>query len=344
MPKRAVVEILCVAMASSSLSCMTAAIGDNAASDASPAPTPDADPPPSPPDAGARPPDGGDHAPDADVQPTGDLTLPLRGAFYYPWYPQTWTVGGEHVFYEPELGYYDSDSAEVVDRHIDDLTYAKVEVAIASWWGVDAQNEDVRIPLLLERTLAAGGGLRWALYYEKEGFDRFDTSVAALRADLAYLQRYASSAAFARIAGKPVIFVYNANDGDCSVADRWADAAGDDWYVVLKVFAGYRSCTRQPSSWHQYGPSTAAQEHDGASYSISPGFWRADRDAPDLARDPARWRQNVSDMVASGQPWQLIVTFNEWGEGTAVEPAHDWASASGNGVYLDTLHTDGAAP
>ena len=33
-----------------------------------------------------------------------------------------------------------------------------------------------------------------------------------------------------------------------------------------------------------------------------------------------------------------MTTYNEWGEGTAVEPATEWASPSGFGVYLDILH------
>jgi hypothetical protein len=47
-------------------------------------------------------------------------------------------------------------------------------------------------------------------------------------------------------------------------------------------------------------------------------------------------------MVASGEPWQFVTTFNEWGEGTAVEGATEWATASGHGAYLDALHNDGA--
>jgi hypothetical protein len=47
-------------------------------------------------------------------------------------------------------------------------------------------------------------------------------------------------------------------------------------------------------------------------------------------------------MVASHEPLQLVTTFNEWGEGTAVESATEWASPSGYGAYLDALHNDGA--
>jgi hypothetical protein len=46
-------------------------------------------------------------------------------------------------------------------------------------------------------------------------------------------------------------------------------------------------------------------------------------------------------MIASAAPFQLVTSFNEWGEGTAVESAQEWASASGYGAYLDALHDDG---
>jgi hypothetical protein len=43
-------------------------------------------------------------------------------------------------------------------------------------------------------------------------------------------------------------------------------------------------------------------------------------------------------MVASRARFQLVTTFNEWGEGTAVESARQWQTASGYGAYLDALH------
>ncbi len=269
-----------------------------------------------------------------------DLTFPLRGIFYYPWYPQTWSVDGIEVWYDVELGHYSSDDQAVVDQHIQDLDYANIDVAIASWWGVDKQKEASRIPMLLDRTLAAGSDLKWAVYYEKEGSS--NPSVAELESDLAYVKaRYTQHPAFARVDGKPVVFVYNAGDTSCEVVDRWAQAANGEWYVVLKVFGGYQSCANQPDAWHQYGPATAVSHVSGHSYNISPGFWRANEASPRLARDPNRWSQNVRDMAASGEPWQLITSYNEWGEGTAIERCLDWKSDSAYGVYLDALHGDG---
>jgi hypothetical protein len=63
-----------------------------------------------------------------------------------------------------------------------------------------------------------------------------------------------------------------------------------------------------------------------------------------LERDLARWEQGVREMVASRAVFQLVDSFNAWGEGTAVENARDWRTPSGYGAYLDVLHRDGAAP
>jgi hypothetical protein len=118
--------------------------------------------------------------------------------------------------------------------------------------------------------------------------------------------------------------------------DRWTQANAGRFYLVLKVFSGFRSCASQPDSWHQYGPAVAESHQAGYSFTISPGFWRIDEASPRLARDAAVWRQNVRDMVASGEPWQLITTWNEYGEGTVVEPTTQFGSS-----YLDILASPG---
>ena len=275
-----------------------------------------------------------------DTNVSDSLEFPLRGAFYYPWYPQTWTVDGAHVFYQPELGYYNSDSESVAAQHIEDMDYAKIDVAIYSWWKITSHNQAFRFPLVLDKTIEMGSNLKWAIYYEMEGFD--NPTVEELKANLDYIkENYTGHEAFAHINGKPVVFVYNADDNSCEVADRWAEATNGEWYVNLKVFGGFRDCPNQPDTWHQYGPSTRTQQHNGNSYVISPGFWRADESAARLERNPGLWYNNVKSMIASGEPWQLVTTFNEWGEGTATERCFDWPSNTLYGSYLDALHFDG---
>ncbi len=265
-------------------------------------------------------------------------TFPIRAAFYYPWFPEAWTQQGIYPYtnYTPKLGFYSNTDQDILKQHIAMLQYGNIQAGIASWWGQGSQT-DTKIAGLL--SAAAGTTFRWALYYENESMG--DPSVSQIKSDLTYISNnYARDPSYLRVNGKFVVFVYaDAADG-CGMADRWKQANTVGAYIALKVFVGYDSCVSQPDSWHQYSPAVATDQQGSYSYSISPGFWLKGNSVR-LARDITRWKQNVLDMVASGAQWQLVTTFSEWGEGTAVEPATQWASSSGYGQYLDLLHTNG---
>jgi hypothetical protein len=57
------------------------------------------------------------------------------------------------------------------------------------------------------------------------------------------------------------------------------------------------------------------------SATVSLGFFKFDETVPRLARDPRRFQADLRRQVTSGARWQLVTSFNEWCEGTAVEPA-----------------------
>lgn len=267
-------------------------------------------------------------------------SLPVRAAFYYPWFPEAWKQQGMDPFtkYHPSLGFYDSGAGATIRKHISAMQYGGIEVGISSWWGVGTRS-DSRVPAILANT--AGSSFRWTLYYEQES--QGDPTVAQIASDLRYIRdRYASDPSFFRVGGRFVVFVYTDGGDACAMATRWSQAnAGINAYLVLKVFSGFKTCGTQPAGWHQYAPAQAADGQAGFSYAISPAFDKANEAAPRLARDLARWAKNVRDMIASGAPFQLVTTFNEWGEGTSVESATEWATASGHGAYLDVLHRNG---
>jgi hypothetical protein len=178
---------------------------------------------------------------------------------------------------------------------------------------------------------------------ESEG--QGDPTVEAIRADLTYIRdHYADSPAYMKIGERFLVFVYADPKDSCAMASRWNEANTVGAYVVLKVFEGYRSCPDQPDGWHQYAPANANASQDLYSYTISPGFWKATESKPRLERNLDRWQSSIRSMMASGADFQLISTFNEWGEGTAVENAKQWTSPSGYGLYLDALHFDGNIP
>ena len=232
------------------------------------------------------------------------------------------------------------------------MRYGNVTAAITSWWGSNQKSEQLRVPALLAGAADVDADFRIALYYEQEGIE--NPSVAELKRDLDYIwTKYAHRKNYLGIGRRPVLFVYAADDTDCSVIDRWKTAnEAYNFYLDMKVFPGWSSCPRQPDGWHQYAPAQSSSEVStdltiAGAFSISPGFAHAGgnglpaRPEPHLERDLNRWSQAIRGMVASKQPWQLITTFNEWGEGTSVESAIQWATRSGHGAYLDALHNNG---
>jgi hypothetical protein len=275
--------------------------------------------------------------------PSGSLSFPIRAAFYYPWFPEGWDQQSVNPYsnFTPAYGYYDSGSVDLIHNHITAMKYGNIQAGILSWWG-QGKPTDKRVPIILNATHQSGyADFRWAIYYEKEGTQ--NPTVSELTSDLTYIRdRYAGDPSYLKVNGRFVVFVYNANDTTCEIADRWKQAnAGVGAFVVLKVFPNYLTCANQPDSWHQYGPAVREDQQGNFSFTISPGYWKVG-EAEQLARDPVAFRTAIRDMLASNATWQLVTTFNEWGEGTPVENALEWQSGSGYGDYLDALHENGA--
>ena len=273
--------------------------------------------------------------------PSADTTqpeFPIHATFYYAWYPEAWLRNRVFPYsqFEPSLDYYSADDAKVVRDHTDALLYAHLNVGIYSWWGRDGYPPtDDRF----WRYLAAARTtpLRWAIYYEREGYE--NPSVEKIRSDLEYIRdSYATQPAYLKVDGRFVVFVYGNADDDCNTVARWREANALNAYIVMKGFAGFRECNVQPDAWHQY--SAALPEYDYApdAFMIAPGFDEWSETAPRLTRDPTRWRNDIQAMTTSNARWQLVLTFNEWPEGTSVESAREWATPSGYGAYLDALH------
>jgi hypothetical protein len=116
--------------------------------------------------------------------------------------------------------------------------------------------------------------------------------------------------------------------------------AGSPTGGEVRLLYGFRDCPVQPDGWHVYDslhPETYLPPYE---FGISPGFDRAVTlpNVPTTPRDLVRWSQDIADLNSTAFPWHLILTFNEWGEGTSVESAQEWATPSGYGAYLDALH------
>lgn len=274
---------------------------------------------------------------------TNDLQFPVRGTFYFPNYNGTETAwsneAGDLPQHSPSLGWYSSSDEGVVKAHIEGMEYANIDLAISSWDGPGANFDRSRMSMLLEETSAQHASLKWTMNYEGERNDH--PSPEQIQSDLVYLKTwFAWQDSWAHVNGKPVIFVNNVPG--CDVVERWMRGAASDWYVVLRVFEGFRRCIYQPDSWHDQRVNDGNDGIDivpGMFYNLAPGEWTSGRDRPEMERlSPREWCNHVEDMERSNAQWQLITSFNEANKGTSIEPSSDWSSDSQYGSFLDCLH------
>ena len=263
----------------------------------------------------------------------------IRIAAYYPWFPEGWTHAQTDPFthYKPSLGFYDAGSPAVIDRHIRAMKWGHITSATYSWWGQGSQT-DGRFAAHL--SAGAKRGFQWAIYHELEGYG--DPSVESIRSDLEYIRdSYAASPGYLKLGGRPVVFVYGDKDDgtNCGAATRWATANQTvGAYLVLRTFKGYRACGATIDGWHPYSANKNEFDLFPFAYSISPGFYFAIDKRPMRRRSVRSWTRMVHRMADSPAQFHFVISFNEWGEGTAVESAVQWSSPSGYGRYLDVLH------
>lgn len=274
------------------------------------------------------------------------------GVFYYPWFgtPKTdgryahWQQGGAappadiaSSFY-PSRGVYSSADALVVDAQMREIAAAGIGVVIASWWGRDSA-EDRRLPQLLGA--ARRHGLVVAAHLEPYG----GRTVASTEADIDYLRSNGISDFYvwastelpdvewaglnARLEG--VRLFANTN-----LPGRAAAGGFDGLYTYdVLLFDGVlfpRLCKQARRLGLVCAPS------------VGPGY-DARRATADLRVKPRRdgrrydamWRGAVrarADLVT-------ITSYNEWHEGTQIEPAR--AGRSGYESYEGAWGLQGRA-
>jgi acid phosphatase type 7 len=301
-------------------------------------------PAPSPIAGNTNPPTGTTTPSDPNFQPAA----PYYATFFYPWYenpntdgrwsqwsdfhtpPQNWF--SEYLpdpnpsAFDPANELYSSSNDAILYWQLRKLKEAKQEVAIASWWGQTHKTNRAFGKIITDVMNRADNpypNLRWAAYYEKEGFG--NPPLSELVADLNYIKNnYATQKGYLKINGKPVIFVYNAAHTGFSPSEdlsRWQQAREQTgFYVVMKRDPLTSSNAGTMDGWHEYAPAVRKGGTAPYWYFVSPGFW-LNGTTERLTRDAAAFETAVRDMINSNATWKLTETWNEWGEGSGVEPA-----------------------
>jgi len=280
-------------------------------------------------------------------------------AFYYPWYggPQEWFHWGGEGFgppqdirsdYFPQLGPYSSFDPQIVAQHFAWLREARVGVVVTSWWG-QGSYEDRAVPLLLD--MAERYGLGIAFHIEPYQGRSADSLVS----DVRYLyQNYGSHPGFFRTnrtslwspdeRERGLFFVFavdsTGSGGQTVEAEYWRDSVAA---IHALTEGGIVIANAIVPTWVDRGEfdglyNYVQTDEDFAwSRGLPPGAWFVPSVIPGFSARRIGYEASTFVSRQDGQTYArqwdsalgtpvepdmvAITSFNEWHEGTQIEPA-----------------------
>ncbi|MBI3682099.1 MAG: glycoside hydrolase family 99-like domain-containing protein [Acidobacteria bacterium] len=245
----------------------------------------------------------------------------------------------------PEL--YDSNDPSVIRRHLKMAERAGIDALIVTWWG-KGQYHDRALRTALEIARAAGSKVKFTIYYETVPHGVSDP-VAAVVEDFRYLrEQYGSHPNFFTVQGKPVFFVYDRALGEIT-PPQWAAAARSiraagpavliadrlepmwlESFDGLNEYCGARRVLEKAdmSAYYRDIVKTSRARGKIGAVSVFPGYddSHIGRERPTIVdrRNGDLYRRLWRHALAAAPDWVLITSFNEWHEGTEIEPSLEW--------------------
>lgn len=276
---------------------------------------------------------------------------PLVLAFYYAWYDQgTWTSGLPAD--QPAQPYASSDPA-TVERHVNQAQAAGIDALIQSWYGPQEANNQTETNFRMLLDVAAAKGFRAGADFETDG--PFFPDQASVVDALRYLLTvHAQHPAYLRHAAKPVVFFWRQQRFS---VDEWAairaqiDPNRDSLWIAEGVDIAYQAVF---DGHHLYSIAWSPDvERTLADWGFRVRRYEADNDVERLwvatvmpayddtrtgradafsvdRQDGGYYRQAWSAAMGSKPDWIVITSFNEWVEGTMIEPSLTYGNQ-----YLD---------
>jgi len=251
----------------------------------------------------------------------------------------------------PAIGAYDSHDPAVIDRHIAQARAAGIDGFIATWWGRGHYTDEAFGEVLDH---AAAQEFEATVYWETvpgQGREQIRNAVG----DLVYLLRtYGRHPAFLKVNGAPVIFVYGRVMGQIpqgawpEIITRTRERVGFDFRLIAdgyrtdwaRMFDGVH--TYNPCGWvahkipeeiraearQRFSADVATARGQGAisCLTVIPGYDDTKIRTPGLNAERhggETYRALWEEAIATAPDWVLITSWNEWHEGSEIEPSYE---------------------
>lgn len=259
----------------------------------------------------------------------------------------------------PSAGFYNSNDDQVMNRHLAFAGEAGLDALIVSWWGAGSRFNKL-FPRMLD--LAKEYSVKLTPYYESS---LAPANIYFLVEDfISILDGYSSHESFLKINGMPVIFVYDRAIQQYSRKEwqRAIELLKKRFGVLLIADTSSRRLGAYFDGLHFYSPVKAMKRwccmdkyyrqyvdicrrlDKIACVTVVPGF----DDTGNGARKS--WKCRLHQFLSGGRPyvlernggqtyeslwksairatpdWILVTSFNEWIEGTEIEPSLEFGN------------------